>query len=52
MKEDITVRTDSAVAIKRLIEWLETKAKHISVTIVMQSIGDITNSHVENVNIQ
>lgn len=50
MKGDIVFLTDSTLSVRQLIEWLE-KRKSVNVTIVIQNIGDITNSHLENINI-
>nr|DAF41318.1 MAG TPA: hypothetical protein [Caudoviricetes sp.] len=41
---------ESLLSVKDLITWLESR-KSVNVTIIIQSIGDITNSHVENINI-
>lgn len=41
--------TADILSVKDLIVWLESR-KSVNVTIIIQSIGDITNSHVENIN--
>lgn len=47
--KEITVKADDLLSIKELITWLE-KRKEINITIIIQSIGNIVNSHVDNVN--
>lgn len=48
-KDKIIVNSISASEIKDLVRWIENR-KSINVTIVIQSIGNIVNSQLENVN--
>lgn len=47
---NITLKSASVKQIKELIEWIESR-KSINVTIVIQSIGNIINSRLDNVNV-
>lgn len=52
MKRDgITFSTANAMSVKELITWLASQGKTVNVTIVIQSIGNIVNSTLENVNV-
>jgi len=46
---NIYITADSLLSVKDLIAWLESR-KSVNVTIIIQSIGNITNSQLENVN--
>ena len=46
---NIYITADSLLSVKDLIAWLESR-KSANVTIIIQSIGNITNSQLENVN--
>lgn len=46
---NISVTVDSLFSVKELITWLESRKK-VNVTIVIQSVGNVANSHLENVN--
>lgn len=48
--DNIIVQAVSTKEIKDLVRWLETR-RTVNITIVVQSIGNVINSHLDNVNI-
>jgi len=49
VNNNLYITADSLLSVKDLIAWLESR-KSVNVTIIIQSIGNITNSQLENVN--
>ena len=50
VNNNLYITAGSLLSVKDLIAWLENR-KSVNVTIIIQSIGDITNSNIENVNV-
>lgn len=50
LNNNLYITAGSLLSVKDLIAWLENR-KSVNVTIIIQSIGNITNSNIENVNV-